>query len=71
MRMNQVITKRKLKKEYNNLGLMFKLEQLRSSILQSELQILDKKINKLEEDLRLERDMNSFDRKVRAKNYDL
>ena len=66
-----MVTKRKLKKEYNNLGLMFKLEQLRSSILQSELQILDKKISKLEEELKLERDINSFDRKVRTKNYDL
>jgi hypothetical protein len=50
---------------------MYQLEQMKSSILQSELKILDKKIDKLEEELKLERDINSFDRKVRTKNYDL
>lgn len=47
------------------------MEQWKSSILQSELTGLIKKINKLEEELKLERDINSFDRKVRTKNYDL
>lgn len=40
-------------------------------MLECELEILDKKIAKLEEDLKLERDINSFDRKIKAKNYDL
>ncbi len=47
------------------------MEQWKSSILQSELRALDNKITKLEEELKLERDINSFDRKVRTKNYDL
>ena len=40
-------------------------------MLECELETLDKKIAKLEEDLKLERDINSFDRKIKAKNYDL
>jgi uncharacterized protein (UPF0335 family) len=47
------------------------MEQWKSSILQSELNSLVKKVDKLEEELKLERDINSFDRKVRTKNYDL
>lgn len=47
------------------------MEQWKNSILQHELTGLIKKIEKLEEDLKLERDINSFDRKVRTKNYDL
>ncbi len=47
------------------------MEQWKSSILQSELTSLVKKVDKLEEELKLERDINSFDRKVRTKNYDL
>ncbi len=47
------------------------MEQWKSSILQSELTSLVKKVAKLEEELKLERDINSFDRKVRTKNYDL
>ena len=66
-----MVTKRKLKKQYYGLKMMYQLEQMKSSILQSELKILDKKIDKLEEELKLERDINSFDRKVRTKNYDL
>ena len=40
-------------------------------MLECELEILDKKVAKLEEDLKLERDMNVFDSKIRTKNYDL
>jgi hypothetical protein len=40
-------------------------------MLECELEELDKKIAKLEEELKLERDINSFDRKIRTKNYDL
>lgn len=47
------------------------MEQWKSSILQHELTGLTKKVERLEEDLKLERDINSFDRKVRTKNYDL
>jgi hypothetical protein len=64
-------TKRKLKQENHHLRAMITMEQWKSSILQSELRALDNKITKLEEELKLERDINSFDRKVRTKNYDL
>lgn len=47
------------------------MEQWKNSILQHELTSLIKKVERLEEDLKLERDINSFDRKVRTKNYDL
>lgn len=40
-------------------------------MLECELETLDKKIAKLEEDLKLERSMNVFDSKIRTKNYDL
>ena len=47
------------------------MEQWKSSTLRSELYLLNKKITKLKEDLKLEHDMNFFDRKIRTKNHDL
>ena len=50
---------------------MLTLEKVKSSMFECEIKVLDQKIKKLEEELKLERDINSFDRKIRTKNYDL
>ncbi len=47
------------------------MEQWKSSLLNSELNAAYRKVSKLKEELKLERDINSFDRSVRTKNYDL
>lgn len=47
------------------------MEQWKSSIIQSELNTAYRKVSKLKEELKLERDINSFDRSIRTKNYDL